>query len=316
MKSTVLVTGAAGFIGSNLCGRLIGEGYVVRGLDDLSEGSLDNLSSFPEVDLVEGDLRSWDTVNRVARDCQVVFHLGAIRSVPRSLKDPSRTMEVNLVGCFNVLRAAYDHGMRVVFASSSSVYGDQDKMPLSEDLRPKPKSPYAGSKLMGEIYLETWWRAFSVPTLALRYFNVYGPRQDPESEYAAVVPRFILGCLGEAGIEIHGDGEQARDFTYVDDVVEANILAASAPQRAWGKSLNVGGGQLPTSINRLFEIVAGLTGNAPQPTYLPSRPGDVRRTHADLTLAQSLIGYRAKTTIEVGLKNTLEWFRSQASRPT
>lgn len=313
MNSTVLVTGAAGFIGSNLCGRLTAEGYVVKGLDDLSEGSLDNLADFPEVELVVGDLRSHQTVEEAARNCEVIFHLGAVRSVPRSMDDPVTTMGVNLEGTFNVLRAANDHGARVVFASSSSVYGDQETMPLHEDLHPRPQSPYAGSKLMGEIYLQTWWRAFGVPTVALRYFNVYGPRQNPASEYAAVVPRFILGCLEGTGVEIHGDGEQARDFTYIDDVVEANLLAATAPERAWGKSLNVGGGQIPTTVNRLFAIVADLTGSTVRPTYVPRRPGDVRRTHADLELAESLIGYRAGTSIEAGLKNTLEWFLSQAT---
>lgn len=316
MRSTVLVTGAAGFIGSHLCARLVGEGYTVRGLDDLSDGSLSNLDGVPELDLVVGDLRDWQTVNQVARDCEVIYHQGAMRSVERSMKDPLRTTEVNVGGTLNVLRAARAHNSRVIFASSSSVYGEQDGVRLHEGLQPRPRSPYAASKLTGEIYLQTWWRAFGVATVSLRYFNVYGPGQDPTSEYALVIPRFIARCLGGTPVEIHSDGEQSRNFTYIHDVIEANLKAARADDKAWGRIFNVGGGEQPTTINHLLDKISALTRTTPKVIYGPPRPGDIRRTHADLTLARSLIGYRPGTTLDAGLKKTIAWFRQRTGQPS
>lgn len=282
------------------------------GLDDLSDGSLESLADVPDIRLVEGDLRDPDNVGRAARGCDVVFHQGAVRSVARSMKEPERVTEVNVLGTLNVLRAAQKEEARVVFASSSSVYGDQDRFPLREDLEPRPRSPYAASKLAGEAYCRVWWRAFGIPTISLRYFNVYGPRMDPDNEYALVVPRLVMACLTGRVPEIHGDGEQARDFTYIDDALEANLLAARAPKEAFGRAVNVGGGQAPTSVNRLLEIVAELTGTDPEPRYTPPREGDVRRTEADMSLARSLLGYEPKVSIEEGLKRTVEWFRGAA----
>jgi UDP-N-acetylglucosamine/UDP-N-acetyl-alpha-D-glucosaminouronate 4-epimerase len=255
-----LVTGAAGFIGSHLCRRLIADGEDVVGLDDLSDGKLENLADLPEVRFVEADLRDEATVSDVTSGCDVVLHQGAMRSVPRSIAEPAKTTDVNVRGTLNVLLSAREHGARVVFASSSSVYGDRDTFPLREDMAPLPRSPYAASKLAGEAYCRTWWLSFGVPTLSLRYFNVYGPGQDPANRYAAVVPLFILACLDGRAPEIHGDGEQARDFTYIDDVVEANLLAARATEDAFGRVLNIGGGREPTSVNEILRIVARLTG--------------------------------------------------------
>jgi len=304
-----LVTGAAGFIGSHLCRRLLEGGHAVVGLDDMSDGSKRNISDLTGLHLVEGDLRDDATVLAAAMNCEVIFHQGAKRSVPRSIEVPAETTDVNVRGTLNVLSAAREHGARVVFASSSSVYGDQKRFPLSESFDPRPRSPYAASKVAGEVYCQAWWRAFHTPTICLRYFNVFGPGQDPLNEYAVVVPRFIYACLSGQRPVIHGDGEQARDFTYIDDVVEANLLAARADEAAWGRVMNIGGGRTPTSVNRLLEIVAAATETAPQPVQEPPRPGDVRSTQADISLARSLIGYESEISIEEGIRRTVDWFR-------
>jgi UDP-N-acetylglucosamine/UDP-N-acetyl-alpha-D-glucosaminouronate 4-epimerase len=304
-----LVTGAAGFIGSHLCVRLLEEGQEVIGLDDLSEGSRTNLRDVAELNLIEADVRNEGAVRRAAKGCEVIFHQAALRSVVRSMKNPGPTTDVNVCGTLNVLFAAHEVGARVVFASSSSVYGDQRKFPLREDRTPQPRSPYAATKLAGEVFCQTWWRSFGVPTVSLRYFNVYGPRQDALSEYAVVVPRFILACLTGTQPIVEGSGEQSRDFTFIEDVVEANLLAARADERAWGSVLNVGGGQDPTSINQLLAIVAELTESRPQPLRGNPRPGDVFRTHADISLSTAMIGYRPRFQIRDGLARTVEWFR-------
>jgi len=310
----MLVTGAAGFIGSHLCRRLVADGHEVVGLDDLSDGKPENLADVPSVRLIQEDLRDEDAVRKAAAGCAVLFHQGAMRSVPRSIAQPEQTTDVNVRGTLNVLLAARDTGAVVVFASSSSVYGDQTIFPLQEGMAPLPRSPYAASKLAGEAYCRSWWLSFAVPTVALRYFNVYGPGQDPANEYAAVVPRFILACLTGTAPEVHGDGEQSRDFTYIDDVVEANLLAGRAPEAARGAVVNVGGGREPTSINRVLELIAGLTDASPEPVHIASREGDVRRTEADPSLAVRLIGYEPKVDIEEGLIRTVDWFRSVYSR--
>lgn len=303
-----LVTGAAGFIGSRLTARLVSDGCEVVGLDDLSDGKIENLSDVPAVQLIEADLRDADAVRAAARGCEVIFHQGAVRSVPRSMKHPDLATNVNVLGTLNVLMAAADSGARVVSASSSSVYGDQERFPLTEDLPTRPRSPYAASKLAGEVYCQAWTRAFGVPTASLRYFNVYGPWQSPESQYAAVVPLFILACLRGEAPTIHGDGEQARDFTFIDHVVQANVLAAAAGESAAGRVFNVGGGQTPTSVNEVLAIVAELTGTDPAPVHEPPREGDVRLTDADVSLARELLGYEPRTTMREGLERTVAWF--------
>jgi UDP-glucose 4-epimerase len=309
-----LVTGAAGFIGSHLCRRLLAEGHEVVGLDDLSDGSLDNLADSPEVRFIAADLRDEVTVRKAASGSSVILHHGAMRSVPRSIAHPEKTSDVNVRGTLNVLLAAREVGATVVFASSSSVYGDQEKFPLREDMIPKPRSPYAASKLAGEAYCRAWWLSFGVPTVALRYFNVYGPGQDPANEYATLIPRFIMACLTGKRPEMHGDGEQSRDFTFIDDVVGANLLAARMTEEVRGTVLNVGGGHEPTSVNRILEIVAGLTRAIPEPVHTAPREGDVRRTEADVSLARRMIGYEPKVGIEEGLSRTVESFRSAGGR--
>lgn len=280
------------------------------GFDDLSDGSHSNLDRAGGLDFVQGDLRDADAVANAARGCRAIFHQGAKRSVPRSIEQPVLTTEVNVTGTLNVLQAARAEGARVVFASSSSVYGDQDRFPHVESMDPRPKSPYAASKLAGEAYCRAWWLSMGVPTISLRYFNVYGPGQDPASEYAAVVPRFITACLSETRPVIHGDGEQARDFTYIDDVVAANLRAIEAPGDALGRAFNVGGGGTPTSVNRLLELIAELTGARPDPIREEARAGDVRITDADVSLAGELLGYRPAVEIEEGLRRTVDSLRT------
>ena len=310
MTDRVLVTGAAGFIGSHLCRRLVADGYDVVALDDLSEGSLDKLRDVPEVRFEQVDIRDGDKVAKAASGCKAIYHEAAKRSVPRSMEQPVLTTAVNVDGTLNVLLAARDEGAIVVGASSSSVYGDQETFPLHEDLELHPRSPYAVSKLTTEMYGAALHLAFGIPSVWLRYFNVYGPGQDPENEYAAVVPKFVMACMDGARPVVHGDGEQSRDFTYIDDVVEANLRAAHAPEEAFGRGLNIGGGERPTSVNRLLELIAGLCGVEPQPVFEESRAGDVRMTEADVSLAKRLIGYDPIVGIEEGLRRTVESFKS------
>jgi nucleoside-diphosphate-sugar epimerase len=305
-----LVTGAAGFIGSHLCRRLVADGVDVVGLDDLSDGRLDNLREVPEVRFVEADLRDEAAVADAARGCSVIYHQGAKRSVPRSMEQPGTTTDVNVRGTLNVLLAARDAGAVVVAASSSSVYGDQTEFPLRETMTPAPRSPYAASKLALEVYCSGLYRSFGVPTVALRYFNVYGPGQDPESEYAAVVPRFVVACLTGARPEVHGDGEQSRDFSYIDDVVEANLRSATAAPEAFGSAFNIGGGGEPTSVNRLLALIADRVGVVPDPVHTGTRAGDVRTTQADVSLAGRLLGYVPLVGIEEGVTRTVDWFRA------
>jgi UDP-glucose 4-epimerase len=311
----VLVTGVAGFVGSHLAARLVTDGHEVVGLDDMSDGSTENLDRAGAIRFVKADLRDASAVASAASGCEVIFHQGAKRSVPRSIQEPELFTDVNVRGTLNVLLAAGSEGARVVAASSSSVYGDQERFPLVETMLPRPRSPYAASKLAGEAYYRAFWLSLGVRAIGLRYFNVYGPGQDPASEYAAVVPRFVTACLTGAPPVIHGDGEQARDFTYIDDVVEANLLAARASDEAQALTFNIGGGARPTSVNEVLRLVAGFTGATPEPIHEPPRPGDVRRTEADLSLAIALLGYRPRVGMAEGLERTVEHFRV-ASRPT
>jgi UDP-glucose 4-epimerase len=315
VRDRVLVTGAAGFIGSHLCRGLVGDGIEVVGLDDLSEGELENLRDVPEVTFVQGDVRDEDLVRDAARGCTAILHQGGKRSVPRSMEEPRLFADVNVGGTLNVLLAARDAGAVVVSASSSSVYGDQDEFPLRETMAPRPRSPYAVSKLAGEEFGTGLWRAFGVPSIALRYFNVYGPGQSPESEYAAVIPRFVVACLAGVQPVVHGDGEQSRDFTYIDDVVEANVRASKAGEDAFGGVFNVGGGGDPTSVNRILALVAKQTGTTPDPILESARAGDVRMTMADISRAREAFGYRPQVGIEEGIRRTVASFRDAIGTP-
>jgi nucleoside-diphosphate-sugar epimerase len=309
-----LVTGAAGFIGSRLSARLVQEGHQVVALDNLTDGSMDNLEGTSDVEFHKSDLRDEEAVIRAADGCEIIFHQAAMRSVPRSMEFPGLTTDVNVRGTLNVLLAAHKNSARVVSASSSSVYGEQTDYPLHEALSPSPQSPYAASKLAGEVYCRTWTKAFGVPTISLRYFNVYGPAQDPSSEYATVMPKFVLACLTGERPTIHGTGEQARDFTYIDDAIEANLLAAQASEQAFGLALNIGGGRQPTSVNKLLATIAELTNARPEPIHADPRPGDVWLTHADISLAERSIGYKPVVDIDDGLTRSVEWFTQRYAR--
>ena len=304
----VLVTGGAGFIGSNLVRFLAASGNDVRVLDDLSTGSTDNLAELgASVATITGDVRDVDTVREAVAGAEVVYHLAALPSVARSLLDPVTTHRVNVDGTLNVLEAARVAGVRrVVYASSSSVYGDTPVLPKDESMPPSPRSPYAASKLAGEAYCRAYATAYGLQTVSLRFFNVFGPRQDPASEYAAVVPRFITRMLAGEQPEIFGDGQQSRDFTFVGNAVQACALAGTAPQ-ASGEHVNVGCGDR-ISLLDLVEAINGLLGTNIQPDFLPPRRGDVRHSQADISKARDLLGYRPEVAVTEGLARTVAWF--------
>jgi nucleoside-diphosphate-sugar epimerase len=309
-----VVTGGAGFIGSHLVERLLRDhpDARLRVLDDFSTGHLQNLEFAPAVgarlEIIRGDIRDRPTVERVATGADVIFHQAAMRSVPRSVADPLGANDHNVNGTLSVLEAARRAGVRrIVYASSSSVYGDRPELPKREDQPPAPISPYAVSKAAGEQYAAVWHRLYGVETVGLRYFNVFGPRQDPASEYAAVIPRFILWALKGIPLEVHGDGTQSRDFTYIDNVVEANCLAAEAPDAA-GLAFNVGCGERVS----LLEIAARLEELIGRPVarrHTPARPGDVPHTLADIARAKRLLGYTPLVPFDEGLRRTLDYFR-------
>ena len=304
---TSLVTGGAGFIGSNLVRGLLERGDAVRVLDNFSTGRRSNLAGLEkDVDIVEGELRSYERVHAAVRGCDLVFHLGALGSVPRSVQDPLTTSAVNVEGTMNVLLAARDEGVRrVVFASSSSVYGNASELPLRESMAPDPISPYGVAKLAAERYCVSFSRVYhSFETVVLRYFNVFGPRQDPTSQYAAVVPLFITAVAAGQPVTIFDDGEQSRDFTYVDNVVAANLRAADADEVS-GRIFNISGGT-PTSVNELAETIARLLGKPLEKTYLPARPGDLRNSWADPAEAREALGWEPHVGLEDGLRLTAE----------
>jgi nucleoside-diphosphate-sugar epimerase len=308
---SALVTGGAGFIGSHIAHRLVRDGWAVRVLDDFSSGREENLAGVAgDVELLRGDLRDRELLHRAVREVQVVFHEAAVPSVPRSVAEPERTNDVNVTGTLALLEAARQAGVRrVVFAASSSAYGDTPELPKVETMAATPLSPYALQKYAGEVYCRLYANLYGLETVALRYFNVFGPRQDPASEYAAVIPKFVTACLKGEPPVIFGDGEQTRDFTFVDDVVAANLLAAESTH-AVGQVVNVAGGTR-TSLNQLFGHVAELTDAGVEPRYEPARAGDVRDSLADLTRARDWLGYRPSVGIREGLVETIEHFRKR-----
>jgi UDP-glucose 4-epimerase len=302
-----LITGGAGFIGSNLARGLLARGDDVRVLDNFSTGRRGNLTEIErEIDIVEGDLRSYERVHNAVSGVEVIYHQGALPSVPRSIQDPLTTNAVNIEGTLNVLLAARDAGVRrIVAASSSSVYGSSGSLPRVESAPVDPIAPYAVAKLAAERYCVSFARVYEgLETVALRYFNVFGPHQDPRSQYAAVIPLFITTVLAGEPVPIYGDGEQSRDFTYVENVVEANIAAAEA-EGVSGRVFNVATGH-PVSVNRLADLIGEVIGRPVEKEYLPPRPGDVRDSWADLTEVRAALGWRPSIGLEDGLRLTVD----------
>ena len=300
-----LVTGGAGFIGSNLVRHLLERGDDVRVLDNFSTGNRRNLEGI-EVEIVEGELRSYERVHNAVRGVEVVFHLGALGSVPRSVQDPLTSSAVNVEGTLNVLLAARDEGIRrVVFSSSSSVYGSKRELPVTESLLADPISPYGVAKLAAERYCVSFSRVYeSFETVVLRYFNVFGPYQSPFSQYAAMVPLFISAIAGGEAVTVFGDGEQSRDFTYVENVVDATLRAAEA-EGASGRIFNVAGGS-PASVNEVADAIGRILAKPVERRFAPPRPGDIRDSWADVAAASETLGYKPFVDLEAGLRRTIE----------
>jgi len=302
----VVVTGGAGFIGSNLVRALLERGDDVRVLDNFSTGNRANLDGL-DVEIVEGELRSYERVHNAVRGRDVVYHLGALGSVPRSVQDPLTSSAVNVEGTLNVLLAARDEGVRrVIFSSSSSVYGSKTDLPVNESLLADPISPYGVAKLAAERYCVSFSRVYEAfETVVLRYFNVFGPRQNPRSQYAAMVPLFITAVAAGEPVTVFGDGEQSRDFTYVANVVDATIRAADA-ERANGRILNVAAGS-PASVNAVADAIGRILDKPVQKTFAPPRPGDIRDSWADVTAAREILGYVPSVDLEDGLRRTVDF---------
>ncbi|TMA72736.1 MAG: SDR family oxidoreductase [Deltaproteobacteria bacterium] len=302
-----VVTGGAGFIGSNLVDALVRRGDRVRVLDDLSTGRRENLAGQPAVEVVVGDLRDPATLSRALAGATGVFHQAALRSVPRSVDDPRSSNDVNVTGTLGLLLACRDAGVRrVVYASSSSVYGDDPTLPQVETQATRPISPYAVSKLAAEYYCQVFARLYGVETVSLRYFNVFGPRQNPESKYSAVIPRFLQLALDGEPLEVHGDGEQSRDFTFIDNVVQANLLAMTVPGVA-GEVFNVACGSRH-SLLAIAGAIGDFLGRAPARHHVEARAGDVRHTLADIAKAERLLGYRPLVDFKEGMRRTCAYF--------
>lgn len=311
-KSVCLVTGGAGFIGSHLTERLVMLGHEVRVVDNLSTGYERNLRHLArKVDFRRGDLCDASTCQEVVRGVQIVFHVAALPSVPRSLADPWASHDNNVNATLRLLQACQAAGVRrVIYSSSSSVYGDTPALPKVESMEPLPRSPYAVSKLAGEQYVLAFARAGLVEGAALRYFNVFGPRQDPHSAYAAVIPAFLSAVLHDRSAKLFGDGSQTRDFTYVDNIVEANLLAASgSSERVSGQVVNVGAGQR-TSLRQMLDLIGEITGRTCRVESHASRTGDVRDSLAGLDRAEAVLGYRPTVSLAEGLRRTWSWLGS------
>ncbi len=306
--ATYLITGGAGFIGSNVARTLLAQQHQVRVFDNFLTGKRENLTDIlSEITLIEEDLRHFDAVRKAAAGVDYILHIGALPSVPRSVADPILSNDININGTLHVLEAARQQGVkRVVFSSSSSVYGDTPTLPKQEDMPLNPLSPYATHKATGELYCRVYHNIYGLETVCLRYFNVFGPRQDPNSQYAAVIPRFITTLHSGGQPTIYGDGEQSRDFTFVENVVAANIAASIAPNAA-GEVINIACGARIT-VNELAQKIGVMLGKKAAPQYLPGRAGDVKHSLADISKAQRLLNLSNLVELETGLQRTIEWF--------
>lgn len=307
-----LITGAAGFIGSNLARALLARGEKVRGIDNFSTGKRHNLEGLSTMDLVAGDINDSMLMKRACQEVDYVLHEAALPSVPRSVQDPEATHHACLNGTLSVLMAARDAKVkRVVYAGSSSAYGDTPTLPKQEDMLPRPISPYAVAKLGGELYMQSFWRVYGLETVTLRYFNVFGPYQDPTSFYSGVLAKFTTQMLRGEQPTIFGDGEQSRDFTYIDNVVEANLLTCIAPaEKVAGRVFNAATGARIT-LNDTFKVLCDLTGYNGVPGYAPVREGDIKDSLADISRAREALGYEPKIDFRDGLRRTVEWYKSQ-----
>ena len=308
--ATYLVTGGAGFIGSNIVDELLKRGARVRVLDNFSTGREDNVQEFASrVDLIRGDVRDEDAVDRAVKGVDYVLHQAALASVPRSIADPTSNNQVNAQGTLNILLAAKKHGVkRLVYASSSSVYGDSEELPKVETMIPNPKSPYAVAKLAAEYYCRVFGELYGVPTVSLRYFNVFGPRQDPNSQYSAVIPLFVKALLEGKSPNIYGDGEQSRDFTFISNVVNANLLACEANVTG-ARVYNIACGGRYT-LNQLFAALRERIGGNVEPVYGPPRAGDVKHSMAGIERIQRELGYQVGTSFEEGIDRTVQWYQT------
>jgi len=304
-----LVTGGAGFIGSNIVRRLVADGKKVRVFDDFSTGKQENLDGLQDVDLVKGSLTDQAAIREALKDVKYILHQGAIPSVPRSVDDPIKSNEVNINGTLNLLVAAREAWVkRVVYAASSSAYGDTETLPKVETMAGDPLSPYGVGKYTGELYARVFAKIYGLETVSLRYFNIFGPRQDPASEYAAVIPKFIQAMLRGEAPTIYGDGEQTRDFTYIDNAVEANLLACKSDQVGRGEVINIACGER-YSLNQLVGELNDILGTSISSVYSDPKPGDVKHSLADIERAKNLLGYQVKVGFREGLEHTVEWFK-------
>lgn len=309
-----LVTGGAGFIGSNIVERLIKEGYKVRVLDNFSTGKRENVVHFlPLIELLEGDIRDLEVCRKAVEGVDFVIHQAALPSVQQSIEEPLATFQVNAQGTLNLLLASREAGVkRFVYASSSAVYGNDPNIPNREDSLAVPICPYGTSKLAGENLCRSFYKSYGLPTVSLRYFNVFGPKQPLEGEYSAVIPAFVTAFLEGRQPTIYGDGEQTRDFVYVDDVVEANLLACFK-EGIEGEVFNIASGE-QTSVNKLFFLLRKLTKINVEPIYASPRPGEVRHSLADISKARTFLGYQPRVSLEKGLRGTITYFQSYGNR--
>ena len=303
-----LITGGAGFIGSNICRKLVSQDCFVRVVDNLITGKRSNLSDFiDKIEFIEADMGDEQVANAAMKDIDVVLHQGALPSVPLSVDDPAATHKHCIDATFTLLLAARDSGIkRFVYAASSSAYGDTPTLPKIESMLTAPLSPYAVGKLVGEYYCSVFYEVYNLETISLRYFNVFGPYQNPKSQYAAAIPAFVSSILKNESPTIYGDGEQSRDFTYIDNVVEANLLAARA-EKTQGQVINIACG-LAVTVNEIIDMINCSLGKDIKPIYVDPRPGDVKHSLADISAAQKLLGYKPEISFEQGLQKAIDWY--------